>query len=230
MMSKSKSEIMHDAALKVLENYQATGEPFALFLSSWAIDDAKEIISHILGETKRDIQVRIGVERQVRVVLKYLTNLETVAVYRQNDSNRIGVPEEWPSFSLSDNEWLEKVKDLAALADLIVVHLGVTTTGIIEELNICSTEANILKTVLITQRTAEEIWQHQYSNLFPRIVPINELPPFFPLHPEFDPLIHRMKHIAELDSNIRKKYISPEVRVQKFPMPPVSGRFENSDS
>jgi hypothetical protein len=224
-MSKSKPEIMHDAALKVLENYNSNGEPFALFLSSWSIDEAKEIIDYIMNEKKRNIQVRIGVERQVRIVLKYLTSLETIAVYRQGDSNRIAIPEEWPALSLSDDEWHEKVTEVAALADLIVVYLGTNTTGVIEELEICAAPANNLKTVVILQLTVEQIWLHEYYKVFPRIVPINELPPFFPLHPEFDSLIQRMDLISKLDSNIRKKYINPEERLKKFPMPPFSGRF-----
>lgn len=39
----SKAAIAHAAAIRMLERYKSTGEPFVLFLSSWQFDHAREL-------------------------------------------------------------------------------------------------------------------------------------------------------------------------------------------
>jgi len=75
-MSKTKTELMHEAALRVLANYQSAGEPFALFLSSWDVDDRqREVLDFLkeldlVREVPERIEGRIGLERQVRILLQ----------------------------------------------------------------------------------------------------------------------------------------------------------------
>jgi hypothetical protein len=47
---KPQTKKMHKAALRVLANYQSTGEPFALFLSSWSFDHARKRFLSLLEE------------------------------------------------------------------------------------------------------------------------------------------------------------------------------------
>jgi hypothetical protein len=63
---------MQGAARRVLDNYQSTGEPFCLFLSSWSFDEVRASFLKILddiglrefeGRGEQDVQVRIGLER-----------------------------------------------------------------------------------------------------------------------------------------------------------------------
>jgi hypothetical protein len=67
-----KIKAMQGAARRVVENYQSTGEPFCLFLSSWSFDEMRAGVLELLddiglreGRGKQDVQVRIGLERQV---------------------------------------------------------------------------------------------------------------------------------------------------------------------
>lgn len=62
--------------------------------------------------------------------------------------------------------------------------------------------------------------------IFPRIAPLSEIPPLVALHPEFTPLIDRMKDIKKVDSKLRSELIDPNERLKRFPLPPTSGRFD----
>jgi hypothetical protein len=228
-MSKSKTQIMHEAGLHILENYKSTGTPFALFLSSWKFDDARQMVMNLIDgrppdAPRRKVQVRIGLERQVRIVLKQ-SGFDTLAVYRKSDEKRIAIPSEWPSLTFAD-DWLQHVTEIASLADLIVLFWGLTTDGLLDELAICDTDENRYKTVAISNVTPTQIFLHQLTNVFPRFVPLNEIPPLVGLHPEFTPLISRMTSIANVESKIRATLVEPKARVKRFPFPPTSGRFE----
>ena len=61
-MAKPKTAIMHQTARDILTRHQATGDPFAFFLSSWAFDKARAIMFELLGQPVPDVQVRIGLE------------------------------------------------------------------------------------------------------------------------------------------------------------------------
>ena len=225
---------MHEAALRALANYQSSGEPFSLFLSSWSFDEKRKRFLSFLKEVgvrkeaPGNVQVRIGLERQVRVVLKKMADLETVAVYRKGDHMRIAMPEEWPALTLANEDWRARVTEIAVWADLIVLFWGVTTPGLAEELEICSSGSNPLKTVVVLPATPTEIFLSQISKSFPRVVPLSEIPPFYPLHSEFSPLIDRMKAIKSIDPRIRSGFVDPKKRLKKFPLPPTSGRFEGN--
>jgi hypothetical protein len=223
MPRRTKIQIMHEAAQRVLAAYDERGEPFALFLSSWGFDKARQAVFRLLGRPG-DVQVRIGLERQVRIVLK-ISGLETVAVHRKGDQKRIAAPEEWPSLTLSD-DWEAAVADLARRADLIVLFWGITTDGMARELDICSTPENRLKTIAITAASPRDIFLSQLPRLFPRLVPLSEVAPLFPLHREFDPLIARMKAIQGVAPEERTGLIDQEQRIAAFPLPPTSGRFD----
>lgn len=220
---KSKANIMHEAALRIIESYHQNGDPFTLFLSSWPFDMARKLLFSLMGRNG-DVQVRIGLERQVRIMLKQ-DGLETVAVYREGDDQRIAIPQEWPALTMPEKEWKRQIEQLAGLADLIVVFWGVTSDSLAEELDICSADANRLKTVAIVPAEPRDIFLSQMHQVIPRIVPLNEIPPFIGLHPEFDPLIQRMKVLKALDSNERRGLIEQSERVNKFPLPPTSERF-----
>jgi hypothetical protein len=222
---KSKIEVMHEAALRVVENYKKTGEPFALFLSSWAFDEARQLVVELMEGRKRDVQVRIGLERQVRIIFSQ-DQLQTVAVYRQNDEKRIAMPEEWPAFTLTDHEWEARVTELIELADLIIIFWGVTGDGLAQELDLCSTPPTCFKTVAVVPVSPRDIFLHQMHHIFPRIVPLHEIPPFFGLHAEFMPLIERMKTIKALEPEVRSEFTQSDKRLNKFPLPPVSERFQ----
>src|SRR5262249_30887844 len=135
-----KIKAMQAAARRVLDNYQSTGEPFCLFLSSWSFDEVRARFHKILddigarefkGRGKQDVEVRIGLERQVRILLQQ-DGLETVAVYRKGDEKRIAQPDEWPSLLLGDDAWRAEVSTLVTQADLIVLFWGTTTPGLLE--------------------------------------------------------------------------------------------------
>jgi hypothetical protein len=222
---------MHDAALRVLADRQSAGEPFALFLSSWSFDERRQQTEDFLEELSvvervpRNIQVRIGLERQVRILLQ-TQHLETVAVYRQGDLERIAIPQEWPSLTLSNAEWRDRVVEAASSADLIVVFWGTDSPGLNEELRICSAPSNRLKTVVVIPSTPVEIYLSQVVTTLPRLVPLAEIPPFFALHSEFTPLIDRMTAIQTMDPRRRAALVDPKKRVKKFPWPATSGRLE----
>jgi len=72
---------------------------------------------------------------------------------------------------------------------MIVLFRGVASDGLRDEMKICSSRSNPRKTVCVVATGAREISLHGLHRLFPRIVPIEEIPPLFALHPEFDPLI-----------------------------------------
>src|SRR2546428_95475 len=80
-----------------------------------------------------------------------------------------------------------KVVETAALADLIVLFWRADTPGLDEELQICATAANRLKTVAVVPSTPTEIYLSQVVKTFPRVVSLDEMPPFVALHPEFTP-------------------------------------------
>jgi hypothetical protein len=170
---KPQTKKMHKAALRVLANYQSTGEPFALFLSSWSFDHARKRFLSLLeevGELKKapgNVQVRIGLERQVRIVLKGMADLETGGCLSKGDHKRIAMPEEWPALTLANEDWRARVSEIAAWADLIVLFWGVTTPGLAEELEICSSGSNPLKTVVVLPATPTEIFLSQISKSFP---------------------------------------------------------------
>lgn len=128
MMSDNKTKLMHEATLRVLATYDSIGEPFSLFLSSWSFDETREIVDHISGKRPRNVQARIGMERQVRILLQQ-ENLETISIYRRGDADRIAIPDEWPALSLADDEWQAPVSQIAQRADLIVLFWGATTGG-----------------------------------------------------------------------------------------------------
>jgi hypothetical protein len=221
-----KRQLMHDAGMRVFHNYQSTGTPFALFLSSWSFDEARKFVFELTGQGPREVQVRIGLERQVRLELQR-DGLDTLAVYREGDDTRIAVPDEWPSLTLGEDTWLKHVEELARLADMIVLFWGVTTDGLAEELAICDTDENRIKTVAISNVTPTQIFLHQLHRLFPRFVPLNEIPPPpLPLPAEFTPLIGRMKALLALDPALRAALTNPVVRTERFPFPPASGRFD----
>jgi hypothetical protein len=229
-----KIKAMQGAARRVLDNYQSTGEPFCLFLSSWSFDEVQASFLEILddiglrefkGRGKQDVQVRIGLERQVRILLQR-DGLETVAVYRKGDQKRIAQPDEWPSLSLADDAWRAQVSRLVTQADLIVLFWGTTTPGLAEEVEICSSGSIPWKTVVVKTGSPREIWMSQVWKSFPRVVPLDEIPPFFALHAEFTPLIDRMKEIKKVDPSVRKGIVDPQERLRKFPLPPGSRRFD----
>lgn len=222
---RSKTAEMRDAAGRVLGSYQSTGEPFSLFLSSWSFDAMRKRALSLLDHSNREVQVRIGLERQVRILLK-MDRLETVSVYRKGDHKRIARPHDWPALTFSDDEWLARVSAIAAQADLITLFWGTTTPGLAEELKICASGTNALKTVLVMPATPLAIWQSQVQKRFPRIVPLAEIPPFFPLHPEFTPLIERMKAILRIDPKARSALVDSEERLRRFPLPSPAGRFD----
>jgi len=60
---------------------------------------------------------------------------------------------------------------------------------------------------------------------FPRIVPRDEIPAFFALHPEFTPLIDRRKAILSTDPKARAGLVDRRKRLRRFPLPPPTGRF-----
>jgi hypothetical protein len=213
-----KIKAMLGAARRVLENYQSTGEPFCLFLSSWLFDEMRAVRE---GRGKQDVQVRIGLERQVRILLQR-DGLETVAVYRKGDQKRIARPNEWPSLSLADDVWRAEVSRLVTQADLIVLFWGVTTPGLAEEVEMCSSGSIPWKSVVVIASSPREIWMCQVWKSFPRVVPLDEIPPFFALHREFMPLIDRMKEIKKVDPLVRKGIVDPQERLRKFPLPPFS--------
>src|SRR5262245_19314414 len=199
-MDDPKTATMHAAAQRVLATYRSTGEPFTLFLSSWSVDEQRKEVDAFLREiglrdqTERDVQVRIGLERQVRILLKK-AGFETVAVYRKGAHKRIAMPEEWPSLTLDDKEWRERVSEIVAQADLITLFWGSTTPGLTEEMEMCSSGTTPLKTVIVAPGTPLEIWISQIQKTFPRVVPLQAIPPLSVLHPEFDRLIARMMRI-----------------------------------
>jgi len=147
---------------------------------------------------KSEFEVRIGLERQVRIVLEQ-DGIETIAVYRKRDEKRIAARADWPSLTLPDETWRKTVEDLALLADMIVLFWGLTSPGMAEELAICDTDANRFKTVAVSNVEPRDIFLHQLFKVFPRFVPLNEIPPMVGLHPEFTPLIDRMKDILHFD-------------------------------
>jgi tetratricopeptide (TPR) repeat protein len=229
-----KIQAMQGAARRVLDNYQSTGQPFCLFLSSWSFDEQRARFLEILddigvrefkGRGKRDVQVRIGLERQVRILLQR-DGLETVAVYRKGDQGKIAHPDEWPSLSLADDAWRAEVSRLVTQADLIVLFWGTTTPGLAEEVEICCSGSIPWKTVVVKTGSPREIWMSQVGKSFPRVVPLDEIPPLFALHAEFTPLIDRMKEIKKVDPSVRKGIVNPQERLRKFPLPPGSGRFD----
>jgi hypothetical protein len=230
-MNEPQAKRMHESALRVLGVYESTGEPFSLFLSSFSIDEAHAIIDDILGRgprnapRPRNVQLRIGIERQVRILLQR-DKLESVSALRREDSERIAVPDEWPALTLEDDEWLARVEQIVQWADLIVLFWGVSTPGLMQEVEICASDSNALKTVVITPAAPRDIFLSGICQTFPRIVPLTEIPPFFALHPEFTPLIDRMKAIKEVDPDVRSKFIEPKERLKRFPLPPISGRFD----
>jgi hypothetical protein len=226
---------MQSAARRVLDNYQSTGEPFCLFLSGWSFDEVRATFLEALdliglrdfkGRGKQDVQVRIGLERQVRILLQQ-DGIETVAVYREGDESRIAQPDEWPSLSLADDAWRAEVSRLVTQADLIVLFWGaIITPGFSEEVEMCSSGSIPWKTVVVKTGSPREIWMSQVWKSFPRVVPLNEIPPFFALHAEFMPLIDRMKEIKKVDPSVRKGIVDPQERLRKFPLPPGSKRFD----
>jgi len=229
-----KIKTMQAAARRVLDNYQSTGEPFCLFLSSWSFDEVRASFRKILddiglrefeGRGKQDVQVRIGLERQVRILLQQ-DGLETVAVYRKGDEKRIAQPDEWPSLSLADDAWWAEVSRLVTQADLIVLFWGTTTPGLAEELEMCSSGSIPWKTVVVKTGSPREIWMSKVWKSFPRVVPLDEIPPLFALHAEFMPLIDRIKEIKKVDPSVRNGIVDPQERLRKFPLPPGSGRFD----
>jgi len=224
VMSDAKTKIMHKAALSVLERYENTGEPFAVFLSSWAIDEVYRTMDELLGRPPRKVNARIGLERQVRILLQK-DKLDTVAVYRKGDFERIAIPQEWPSLSLSDDEWRARVGQVVQWADLVVLFWGATTEGLTWEVEMCASGSIAQKTVVVTPAAPRDIFLSQLYKTFPRIVPRSEIPPMVALHPEFTSLIDRMKAIKLADPQVRSKFVDPEKRLRKFPLPPVSGRF-----
>ncbi len=178
------------------------------------LDFLKEL--DLVKEVPERIEGRIGLERQVRILLQH-EHLETVAVYRQGDAERIAIPQEWPALTLSDADWRNRVAEAAGWADLIVLYWGADTPGLDDELQICAAPENRLKTVLVMPSTPTEIYLSQVVKTFPRVVPRTEIPPLIALHPEFTPLIERMKAIQALAPKVRSR--------KKFPWPPTSGRF-----
>jgi tetratricopeptide (TPR) repeat protein len=234
-MISRKIKAMQGAARRVLDNYQSTGEPFCLFLSSWSFDGVRARFLEILddiglrefkGRGKQDVQVRIGLERQVRILLQR-DGLETVAVYRKGYQERIAQPDEWPSLSLADDVWRAEVSRLVTQADLIVLFWGTTSPGLAEEVEMCSSGSIPWKTVVVKTGSPREIWLSQLWKSFPRVVPLDEIPPFFALHAEFMPLIDRMKEIKKVDPSVRKGIVDPQERLRKFPLPPGNRRFDH---
>jgi hypothetical protein len=57
------------------------------------------------------------------------------------------------------------------------------------------------------------------------VVPLAESHPTFASHPEFIPLIDRMKKIKRIDSTDRPELVDPEERLRRFPLPPPSGKI-----
>lgn len=222
---------MHEAALQVLDSYKRDGEPFALFLSSWRSDQVVQEFAELLHEIGlekgplRPVQERIGVERNVRVSLM-MSGLETLAVYRRGDAERIAIPDEWPSLVLSDDEWRGRVEEAVRLADLIIVFWGADSDGITEELQICATGGNPLKTVVISKLPPLQIHLTQLDKTFPRIALIDDIIPTISYHEEFAPLIARMKAIKATDVQVRQNFIDPKARMKRFPLPPTTGRFQ----
>ena len=217
---------MHEAALHVIAKYHQEGEPFSLFLSSWSFDQVRKEALEIIDERIGDVQVRISLERQVRILLKHMHDLETVSVYREGDAARIAMPAEWPALTLQEKDWRVQIKQLVDVADMIVLFWGVTTPGLADEWEICSSGANPLKTVLVIPESPTNIWLYQIHRTFPRVVPLHEIPPMFALHSEFDPLIDRMKKIKSVATKTRSGLVDPNLRLRRFPMPPTLGRFD----
>ncbi len=235
-MNRSKNEIMHEAALRVIAKYRSTGEPFALFLSSWSFDAARTELQEIMTDDPRPVQVRIGLERQVRIVLKG-HGLETVAVYRKGDDKRIAIPEEWPALTLTNDGWKDRVRELAEWADLIVLFLGVDTEGLLEEVKISLSPSNRLKTVAVVSGIPRDIYLSQFDNIFPRVAslitidnPLQSRKENMGLHKEFVPLIRRMKRLKQralkkMNPKVRSDFIDQNKRLRKFPLPKPSDRF-----
>jgi hypothetical protein len=215
--------IMHSAAVRVIENFKATGEPFALFLSSWQYDEARRRLHELTGKP-REVAERIEVERYVRALLKTNSDIETVAILKRGDEERIAMPNEWPALSLTEDEWQTRIAEVAELADLIVLFVAVTNEGVAFELDMCSQGSNALKTVVISSATPREMAPSVFPDLFPRIVSRDEIPPGAP-HAEFDPLLERIQAIKAIEPGARAALADWSKRLQQFPLPAPLGRF-----
>lgn len=115
-----------------------------------------------------------------------------------------------------------------AQADLIVLFWGTPTPGLDEELQMCSAGSIPWKTVVVRTGSPREIWMSEIWRSFPRVAPLNEIPPLFALHAEFTSLIDRMKEIKKADPSVRKGIVDPQERLRLFPFPPSSGRFDRA--
>jgi hypothetical protein len=137
----------HEAAVGILQEYEATGRPFALFLRLFKLNLLYE--SHD-GSPVKALVVDLRDELQTR-------GASFIQVQNTDDVGRIvdKVSHDLPSLFLEDARWLDVVKALIGRAEMIVCECPSLAAGLSAELQACVELARVDRTVVVVASSAE---------------------------------------------------------------------------
>ena len=189
----------HQAALEILEDFNATGRPFALFLRAFRI---RQLYCHASDGGDGGDGILLEVHLQ-RVLQRFGANI--IRVQDTEGGVESALPNETPGLLLAHDSWLEAVKALLARAELIVSECQFLTPGVLAELKACENSGKIDQTVLVLPSAPFEFIGNDPALIhFPRAIQQLDLDPACPARSAvFADLIERMAKIAAMHSGER---------------------------
>ena len=188
----------HEAALTVLDEYNAKGTPFTLFLRTFAI---RQLYCHTSdgGDGGDGILLDVHFTRQLRRM-----GVHVLRVQDTSGAAEIAIPTETPALVLDHSTWLVAVKQLIDSAELVISECQFLSPGVVEELRACAA-TKLDQTVLVTPSAPFEfISNDEAVQLFPRMIQQFDLDLACPARTYvFQDLIERMGEIAKMDVAVR---------------------------
>jgi tetratricopeptide (TPR) repeat protein len=208
----SRSEL-HNAAVKVIEEYRNEGKPFILYLRKFDID-----VFHGKNETNRYLTDEYLVSNLPQGI-NFISIQEPQNLGGKDDSILF---RKVPSLDLRDIKWEDVVDELIIFADIIISECLMLSEGVEYELTTCLKYNKHHQTVLILpppNSPLETIDDDEQIQNFPRCIWANE---FFTtnLLDSFviSDLLERIKDIAELNKQERIKLIDGRERLLRYPI------------
>ncbi len=154
----NKATALHQQAASTLINYVAVGAPFGLFL--WNFDAANAVRSGTLGTMPIRISMpelhsaASAVERQI--VQAYGDKIPFVGLAHNTPSPLSFYEHHIPKLEVANERWQSVVEELVKAAEIIFVHVGSITPGVLEELAVIQSCDKATSTMVLISADDEQ--------------------------------------------------------------------------
>lgn len=206
-------EARHTAALKVIENYENEGTPFALYFRNFDFEVMHGPFE--LGPKLTENALRDSLPPEIDMITvqdhSSITNVFKASRFRR----------EAPALLLDNEHWAEVVEALIPMADLIVSEPLMLLKGVRLELQMIYDANRWDRTVLLLppQHSFQLVDNDPLIQMFPRCVWADSLhQELFTESPVMTDLLERMRAIASLPIEIRRTLRDLSARDKAFPV------------